>query len=147
MELGKGNNEAIIFVRNGAGDVLSFHKHNTRRAHCVECGTELQPGRGIRRQVRFAAGSGYLCHTCAGAAIRSQAQYMLHRWSATLMPFDGIVSCYAIPSAELAQAWHDHGSYGLRLAAETLREQARAQFLGPIYTPETIHVQPMQAAL
>jgi hypothetical protein len=43
----------------------------------------------------------------------------------------------------LAQAWTDHGAFGLRFAAETLREQARAEFLTSRqipFTPEKINI-------
>lgn len=144
--------EPIIQIRTGAGDYIAFHQHNTRKAHCAECQGVIPAGRGIKRQMRYGTGSGYLCHLCAGASILSVASYAndvpnSYRYApgaATLSPFDGTISCYAIPAAELAQAWHDHGAAGLRFAAETLREQARAKFLitrNIPYLPENTYSQ------
>jgi hypothetical protein len=134
--------EPSIYVGNSAGDYVAFHKHNTRKAHCVECRAELAAGHGVQRKVRNFPGSGYLCHVCAGNAIITHQNYMLNRWTSTLSPFDGVYSCYAIPSAELAQAFHDHGAAGLLFAAQTLREKARAEFLNARnipFTPEKIN--------
>jgi hypothetical protein len=136
-------NEPVIAVRNGAGDTISFHKHNHRTAHCIECQAELSAGRGVQRKMHNHPGTGYLCETCAGAAIKTHLAYMYNRFSATLSPFDGVYSCFAINSAELAQAWHDHSAFGLRFAAETLREQARVEFLTSRnipFTPEKIEI-------
>lgn len=122
-------NEPVIFITNDAGDTIAFHKHNTYKAQCVECRAVITTGRGVKLTMHNHPGSGYLCNNCAGKEIKSQANYMYNRFSANLSPFDGVYSCYAIPSAELAQAWHDRGPAGLRFAAESLREQARAEFL------------------
>lgn len=121
--------ESVIFVRNGAGDFIAFHRRNQRKTTCAICGATLEAGRGLYRKIRNAPGTGYICHICAGASILIHNQYMYNRITATLFPFDGVYSCYALPAAELAQAWHDHGTDGLRFAAETLREQARIDFL------------------
>jgi hypothetical protein len=136
--------EPVIHVQNGAGDYVSFHRHNTRKARCVECQAELASGHGVQRKMKNAPGSGYLCHTCAGNTIRTHQTYMYSRFTATLSPYDALCSCYEIPSAELAQAWHDHGAAGLRFAAETLRERAREAFLTTRnipYVPEKISIE------
>lgn len=144
--------DPIIMIRTGGGDYISFHQHNSRKAHCVECAGVIPAGRGIKRQVRFSTGSGYLCHLCAGVAILSVARYAndipnSYRYapaSAVLSPFDGTLSCYAIPAAALAQAYHDHGATGLKFAAESLREQIRAEFLTTRnipYLPENTYSQ------
>jgi hypothetical protein len=136
-------NEPVISIKNGAGDIIAFHKHNTYKAHCVECQVVINAGRGVQRKMHNHPGSGYLCHVCAGNTIKSHNLYMFNRFSAILSPFDGVYSCYAIPAAELAQAWHDHGAAGLRIASENLREQARAEFLtrrNVPFTPEKISV-------
>jgi hypothetical protein len=141
--LGNKPEEPVISMMNGAGDTIYFHRHNSYKAHCVECRAEIAAGRGVQLKMRNHPGSGYLCHICAGSALKSHNLYMLNRLSATLSPYDGVYSCYAIPSAELAQAWHDHGAFGLRFAAETLREQARAAFLTARqipFTPEKIEI-------
>ena len=126
-----------ISIRNYAGDSVTFTQTNLKAAKCAGCGAKLSAGRGVRRQVRRAAGTGYLCHVCAGETIVRWAKfsntrpgyYHLHQFTVTLVPFDGTVAVYAIPAAELAQAWHDHGAGGLALAAAELREQARVAFL------------------
>jgi hypothetical protein len=134
--------EPSVYLANSAGDIIFFHKHNTRKAHCAECQVELAAGRGVQRKMHNFPGSGYLCHVCAGKAIILHKNYMFNRWASMLNPFDGIISCYAIPSAELAQAFHDHGAAGLLFAAQTLREKARADFLtarGIPFTQEKIN--------
>jgi hypothetical protein len=98
---------------------------------------QLEAGRGVRRQVRRAAGTGYLCHVCAGEAILNWAKYSntrpgwyhLSTWTMTLVPYDGYVSAYAIPARELAQVWMDHGADALLLSARILHTQARDEFL------------------
>jgi hypothetical protein len=135
--------EPVISIRNGAGDTISYHKHNQRTAHCIECQAVLTAGRGVQRKMHNHPGSGYLCNNCSGSAIKVHNLYMFNRFSATLSPFDGVYSCYAIPSAELAQAYQDHGAFGLRFAAENLREQARSAFLTARdipFTPEKINI-------
>jgi hypothetical protein len=136
-------NEPVMVLASNAGDAVYFHRHNARTTKCAECGAKLTPGRGVKRQMRNAPGSGYLCHLCAGAQILSFAKfsndipnaYSFSPLAAMLLPFDGTRSVYALPSAELAQAWIDHGVIGLRFAAETLREQARTQFLAARQIP------------
>lgn len=132
MDMGK----PVIIISNYAGDYVRFHANNTRAAHCADCGQALRAGQGVRRTVRNAKGTGYLCHRCAGALILDWARrantpnfYSYSTFTATLTPFDGVYAIHPIPAAELAQAWADHGASGLRFAAETLREQARAEFL------------------
>jgi hypothetical protein len=134
--------ESSIYLVNSAGDVLAFHKHNLRQAHCVECQALLKAGKGFQRKMRNHPGSGYLCHLCAGKTLRKYQKFMFNRFNASLAPFDGVISVYAIPAAELAQAFHDHGPTGLRLTAEALREQARSIFLTERnipFTPEKIN--------
>lgn len=138
MDMGKLQ-EPVIFIRNTAGDTLAFHRRNPRRTTCAECQAPLAMGHGCQRKMHHTRGSGFLCHRCAGDAILKHPQFMYNRFSATLSPFDGVYSCYALPAQELAQAWADHGASGLRFAAETLREQARENFLiarDIPYTPE-----------
>lgn len=132
-----------ISIRNYAGDSVSFTQTNQKSVRCADCGAKLEAGRGVRRQVRRAVGTGYLCNTCAGETIVRWAKfsntqtgyYHLHQWTMSLVPFDGTISVYALPAAELAQAWHDHGAGGLALAAAELREQAREAFLTSRNTP------------
>lgn len=126
-----------INIRNYAGDSVTFTQTNQKMTKCADCGAKLEVGRGVLRQVRRAAGTGWLCNTCAGETIVRWAKfsntqpgyYHLHQFTMSLVPFDGVVAVYALPAAELAQAWHDHGAGGLALAAAELREQARAEFL------------------
>lgn len=126
-----------ICIRNYAGDSVRFTDTNPKNTRCAGCGAKLEAGRGVRRQVKRAKGTGYLCHVCAGETIVRWAKlsnsqpgyYHLHQFTMSLVPFDGAISVYALPAAELAQAWHDHGAGGLALAATELREQARAAFL------------------
>lgn len=128
-----------VYLSNFAGDDIRFHQTNQRVTKCADCGAKLNAGQGVRRFVRNAPGTGFICESCAGAAILTWAQmapdangkgfYSFNDLTASLLPFDGARASYAIPAQELAQAWHDHGSFGLRFAAEQLKAQAREAFL------------------
>lgn len=136
---------AIVSLSNFAGDRIRFHQTNQRATKCAECGAKLESAQGVRRSVRnpykqaSLPKSGFLCHLCAGAALLEWAKgapdasakgfYSWSDFSAELLPFDGARASFAIPAQELAQAWSDHGSSGLRFAAEQLKAQARVDFL------------------
>jgi hypothetical protein len=146
-------NTGSIYLSNFAGDDIRFHQTNQRNTKCAECGAKLASGRGVRRYVKNSmnattgAKSGFICESCAGAAILDWAKmapdadgkgfYSYSDLHAQLLPFDGACAVYKIPAQELAQAWHDHGSFGLRYTAEQLKAQARESFLSKRGIPIT----------
>jgi hypothetical protein len=121
-----------------AGANIGPHHTNPRRTSCVNCGARLEPGSGYRRKMDAGlTGSGYLCKRCVTQALWSRKEYVYSRVTGYLSPYRSWIQGFPIKTADLVAAWEQGGAQGLRVAAETGRDQARRAWLERHQIPYT----------